>query len=46
MRCIRAYFNAALFLLGIDAPLDEGNPYAASRYSREPLSQHLAAPIC
>ncbi len=31
----QAYFNAALFLLGIDAPVDEGNPYRAHRYSRE-----------
>lgn len=31
----QAYFNAALFLLGIGAPLDEGNPYRGNRYSRE-----------
>ncbi len=31
----QAYFNAALFLLNIDAPLDGGNPYGGSRYSRE-----------
>ena len=31
----QAYFNAALFLLGIGAPLDAGNPYRGNRYSRE-----------
>ncbi|TKB67444.1 MAG: hypothetical protein E8D52_12790 [Nitrospira sp.] len=31
----QAYFNAALFLLGVGAPLDEGNPYRENRYSRE-----------
>ncbi len=31
----QAYFNAALFLLGVGAPLDEGNPYRGNRYSRE-----------
>ena len=40
----QAYFNAALFLLGIDAPLDEGNPYAASRYSRETAFATLGGP--
>lgn len=40
----QAYFNAALFLLGIDAPLDEGNPYGASRYSRETAFATLGGP--
>lgn len=40
----QAYFNAALFLLGIDAPLDEGNPYVASRYSRETAFATLGGP--
>jgi hypothetical protein len=31
----QAYFNAALFLDGIGAPLDAGNPYGGHRYSRE-----------
>ncbi|MDS4028878.1 MAG: vanadium-dependent haloperoxidase [Candidatus Contendobacter sp.] len=31
----QAYFNAALFLDGIGAPLDAGNPYRGNRYSRE-----------
>jgi hypothetical protein len=35
----QAYFNAALFLLGIDAPRDKGNPYhkdeCKKRYKRE-----------
>jgi hypothetical protein len=31
----QAYFNAALFLDGIGATLDEGNPYRGNRYSRE-----------
>jgi hypothetical protein len=31
----QAYFNAALFLLGIGAPVDAGNPYRGNRYSRE-----------
>lgn len=31
----QAYFNAALFLLSIRAPVDAGNPYRGNRYSRE-----------
>jgi len=31
----QAYFNAALFLLGIGAPVDEGNPYRGNHYARE-----------
>lgn len=31
----QAYFNAALFLDGIGAPVDSGNPYRGNRYSRE-----------
>ena len=40
----QAYFNAALFLLGVDAPLDEGNPYAGNRYSREGAFATLGGP--
>ena len=31
----QAYFNAALFLLGVGAAEDSGNPYRGNRYSRE-----------
>lgn len=31
----QAYFNAALFLLGVGAPVDPGNPYRGNRFSRE-----------
>lgn len=31
----QAYFNAALFLDGIGAPLDAGNPYRGNLYARE-----------
>jgi hypothetical protein len=31
----QAYFNAALFLLGIGAPPDSGNPYAGNLFTRE-----------
>ncbi len=31
----QAYFNAALFLDGAGATLDQGNPYRGNRYSRE-----------
>lgn len=31
----QAYFNAALFLLGVNAPLDSGSPYRGNRYTRE-----------
>lgn len=31
----QAYFNAALFLDAIGAPLDSGNPYSGARFSRE-----------
>lgn len=31
----QAYFNAALFLDGVGAPLDAGNPYRGNRFSRE-----------
>ena len=31
----QAYFNAALFLEGIGAPLDAGNPYRGNLYARE-----------
>ncbi len=40
----QAYFNAALFLLGVDAPLDEGNPYGGNRYSREGAFATLGGP--
>jgi len=40
----QAYFNAALFLLGIGAPLDEGNPYRGNRYSREGAFATLGGP--
>lgn len=31
----QAYFNAALFLDGVGAPADPGNPYRGNRYTRE-----------
>ncbi len=31
----QAYFNAALFLAGVGAPSDSGNPYAGNLYTRE-----------
>jgi len=40
----QAYFNAALFLLGIGAPLDEGNPYRGNHYSREGAFATLGGP--
>ncbi|MEY4544696.1 MAG: hypothetical protein RL685_891, partial [Pseudomonadota bacterium] len=40
----QAYFNAALFLLGVGAPLDEGNPYRGNRYSRETAFATLGGP--
>jgi len=40
----QAYFNAALFLDGIGAPLDEGNPYRGNRYSRESAFATLGGP--
>lgn len=40
----QAYFNAALFLLGIGAPLDEGNPYRGNRFSREGQFATLGGP--
>jgi hypothetical protein len=40
----QAYFNAALFLDGIGAPLDEGNPYRGNRYSREGAFATLGGP--
>lgn len=40
----QAYFNAALFLLGINAPVDAGNPYNGNRYSREGAFATLGGP--
>lgn len=40
----QAYFNAALFLLGINAPLDAGNPYRGARFSREGAFATLGGP--
>ncbi len=40
----QAYFNAALFLLGVGAPEDAGNPYRGNRYSREGGFATLAGP--
>lgn len=40
----QAYFNAALFLLAVNAPVDEGNPYHGSRYSREGAFATLGGP--
>lgn len=40
----QAYFNAALFLDGVAAPLDAGNPYRGSRYTRESAFASLGGP--
>ncbi|MEA5411079.1 hypothetical protein VB737_04790 [Synechococcus sp. BA-120 BA3] len=40
----QAYFNAALFLLNIDAPVDGGNPYGGNRFSREGAFASLGGP--
>lgn len=40
----QAYFNAALFLDGIGAPLDAGNPYSGNRFSRENPFASLGGP--
>lgn len=40
----QAYFNAALFLDGIGATLDEGNPYRGNRYGREGQFATLGGP--
>jgi hypothetical protein len=40
----QAYFNAALFLDSINAPLDPGNPYRGARYSREAGFATLGGP--
>lgn len=40
----QAYFNAALFLDGISAPLDSGNPYKGNLYSREGAFATLGGP--
>ncbi|MCP9820040.1 hypothetical protein KBZ18_11120 [Synechococcus sp. Cruz-9H2] len=40
----QAYFNAALFLDGIRAPLDAGNPYRGNRFSREDPFASLGGP--
>lgn len=40
----QAYFNAALFLLGVGAPEDAGNPYRGSRYGREAAFATLGGP--
>lgn len=40
----QAYFNAALFLDGISAPLDSGNPYKGNLYSREGAFTTLGGP--
>lgn len=40
----QAYFNAALFLDGIGAPLDAGNPYRGNRFSRENPFASLGGP--
>ncbi|MEW5965617.1 MAG: vanadium-dependent haloperoxidase [Pseudomonadota bacterium] len=40
----QAYFNAALFLDGIGAPLDAGNPYRGNRYTREGAFASLGGP--
>lgn len=40
----QAYFNAALFLDGIGAPVDAGNPYGGHRYSREGNFATLGGP--
>jgi hypothetical protein len=40
----QAYFNAALFLDGVGAPLDAGNPYRGRRYGRETGFATLGGP--
>ncbi|MEQ1592998.1 MAG: vanadium-dependent haloperoxidase [Thiobacillaceae bacterium] len=40
----QAYFNAALFLDGVGAPLDAGNPYRGHLYSREGNFATLGGP--
>lgn len=40
----QAYFNAALFLLGVGAPQDAGNPYRGHRFSRETAFATLGGP--
>lgn len=40
----QAYFNAALFLDAIGAPLDQGNPYGGGRFSREGAFATLGGP--
>lgn len=40
----QAYFNAALFLDGIGAPLDPGNPYRGNRFTRETPFASLGGP--
>ncbi|MCE7914766.1 MAG: phosphoesterase [Nitrosomonas sp. PRO4] len=40
----QAYFNAALFLDAIAAPLDNGNPYKGNLYSREANFATLGGP--
>jgi len=40
----QAYFNAALFLDGIGAPLDAGNPYRGNRYGREAAFASIGGP--
>ncbi len=40
----QAYFNAALFLDGVGAPLDPGNPYRGSRFTREGAFASLGGP--
>ena len=40
----QAYFNAALFLDGLGARVDAGNPYRGSRYSRETGFATLGGP--
>ena len=40
----QAYFNAALFLDSIGAPLDAGNPYRGNRFTREGAFATLGGP--
>lgn len=40
----QAYFNAALFLLSIGAPLNAGNPYRGARFTRETAFASLGGP--
>ncbi len=40
----QAYFNTALFLDSIGAPLDAGNPYRGNRYTREGAFASLGGP--